>query len=544
MGDIYDKSRSDDFKPFFEQQLAFQQGKNIYELSSGKIKVSHNTHVIAKGNCGGVPLTINNDRNQVYVDQTDTHTLIVGPTGSKKTRLVAMPSVVILGNAGESMVISDPKAEIYRKTAEMLQEKEYEVITINLRNPSFSSRWNPLKIPYQFYQSGDLDHACEFANDIAQNMIPITSKDSFWENSAASLLFGLILLLFKICKEKNYSELYVTFSNVLGLRNEMFRGDDRHIRNSWLWSFAKEEDIIASSLIGTVETAKDTRGGILSTFDQNMRNIAIQPGILELLGRDEIDFDSFRDRKMAIYLIVPDEKTNYHKLVSLFIKQSYEYLIYLAQKNTDRNGIETGFLPIRINYILDEFSSLPTVKDFPAMITAARSRNIRFYLFIQSKHQLMQRYEEETETILANCTNWIFLTTRELELLKDISELCGTKKQKPILSVALLQRLSKEEGEILILSGRKKPFITFLLDIECYIANKEYALPMKKNQPIVLPKIMLRQLKKPLEDLQIPMEKTFLGNEDIDRMIMDIDKRLKELDKQEEHDKKKKEGEQ
>lgn len=195
MGIIYDKSRSDDFKPFFEQQLTFQQGKNIYDLLTGKINVSDNTHVIVKGNRGGVPLTANDDQDQVYVDQTDTHTLIVGPTGSKKTRLIAMPSVVILGNAGESMVISDPKAEIYKKTAGLLQTKGYRVITINLRNPSFSSRWNPLKIPYHFYQNDDLDRACEFANDIAQNMIPVNSKDSFWENSAASLLFGLILLL-------------------------------------------------------------------------------------------------------------------------------------------------------------------------------------------------------------------------------------------------------------------------------------------------------------------------------------------------------------
>ena len=543
MGILYDKSHSDDFKLFFEQKSYFQNGKNAYELMSGKIIVSHNTHVIVNGNRGGVPLTFNNDSNQVYVDQTDTHTLVVGPTGSKKTRLVAMPSVVILGNAGESMVISDPKAEIYRKTAGMLQKKGYNMITINLRNPAFSSRWNPLKIPYRFYQSGDLDHACEFANDIAQNMIPIISKDTFWESSAASLLFGLILLLFKICKEKGYSELYVTFSNVLRIRNEMFRGDERHIRNSWLWNYAKEDDIIASSLIGTVETARDTRGGILSTFDQNMRNIAIQPSILELLGRDEIDFDSFQDRKTVVYLIVPDEKTNYHKLVSLFIKQSYEYLIYLAQKNINEDGIETGYLSIRMNYILDEFSSLPTVKDFPAMITAARSRNIRFCLFIQSKHQLVQRYKEETETILTNCANWIFLTTRELELLKEISELCGTKKQKPILSVALLQRLSKEEGEILILSGRKKPFITFLPDIDHYFGNKQFTIPLKRNQPIVLPKIDLPQSMVPSKDAQISEGKPILSNTDIDRMIKEIDRKLEELDKLEEQDEKKGDGE-
>lgn len=191
-----------------------------------------------------------------------------------------------------------------------------------------------------------------------------------------------------------------------------------------------------------------------------------------MLSGDEILTDKIQKIPTAIFLIIPDEKTSYHKLVSLFIKQSYETLIYNAQ---NINGSK-----IRVNYILDEFSSLPTIHDFPAMITAARSRNIRFNLFVQSKHQLDLKYGEESNTIRANCSNWIFLVSRELGLLKEISELCGEKRidgfSRPVVTITDLQRMDKDLGEALILNGRKKPFVTTLADINLY-DNNLYSTP-------------------------------------------------------------------
>src|SRR5699024_4351307 len=139
--------------------------------------------------------------------------------------------------------------------------------------------------------------------------------------------------------------------------------------------------------------------------------------------------------------------------------QSYQYLIYSALNNENRK------LNIRINYILDEFSSLPVIgSDFPSMIVAARSRNIRFLIVAQSKNQLIKRYKEEAETIVSNCTNWIFITSRELGLLQEISQLCGKNiDNKPNISVYDLQHFSKESNEALVLAGRKKPCIVNLI---------------------------------------------------------------------------------
>ena len=187
MGFLFDKSRSDEFRRFFSQSEFFEEGLNQYKINEDKfIKVQAN-FAFAENNIGGLPLSWNQGEGMVAVDQTDSHSLIIGPTGSKKTRLIAMPTVRIMGKAGESVIISDPKAEIYARTAEYLRSLGYDISVINLRIPDYSKRWNPLNIPYHFYCNGDMDKACEFANDIAQNMIPPIDGNNFSESSALIL---------------------------------------------------------------------------------------------------------------------------------------------------------------------------------------------------------------------------------------------------------------------------------------------------------------------------------------------------------------------
>ena len=306
----------------------------------------------------------------------------------------------------------------------------------------------------------------------------IAEKDPFWDYSASDLFFGLTLLLFKYVKNKNETIDAVNISNLLKLRRDLFESSNRiSLHYSELWGLAKEDEIIYASLIGTVNAPDKTQDSILSTFDYKMRCFVIQPSLLDMLSNTNFSLSTIGEKKTAIFLIMPDEKTSYHKLVSLFVKQSYEYIIYKAQNLSDSK------MPIRINYILDEFSSLPAIKDFPAMITAARSRNIRFNLIVQSKHQLIQKYADEAETIQANCNNWIFITSRELKLLEDISTLCGTRSSgnKPLLSISALQHFSKEKGEILVLCGRLKPFKSCLPDIKKYDNDSYDILPFCKR---------------------------------------------------------------
>ena len=147
-----------------------------------------------------------------------------------------------------------------------------------------------------------------------------------------------------------------------------------------------------------------------------------------------------------------------------------------------------------MNFILDEFAQLPYIQDFPSAITAARSRNIRFTLFIQSMHQLKATYGDDAETILGNMGNTIFLNSRELPLLSRISELCGNDKYgNYLISPSRLQRLkNREKGEALIMIGSCYPFITRLADIS------EYDFRPSDYPDVPLPQ---RKKKSPLFDL-------------------------------------------
>lgn len=273
----------------------------------------------------GVPLAWNEENKSLYLDSSDSHTLVFGATGSKKSRLIAIPTAKLLGYASESMIITDPKAEIYNRTATELKENGYDICVLNFRSPLYGSCWNPIEIPYRFYLDDDIDKAYEFVNDIATNLMltQIAEKDPFWDYSASDLFFGLTLLLFKYVKTKNESIDAVNISNLLKLRRDLFDSSNTFsLQQSELWQIAKEDEIIYASLIGTVNAPDKTQASILSTFDSKMRCFVIQPSLLDMLSNTNISLSSIGEKKTAIFLIMPDEKTSYHKLVSLFVKQS------------------------------------------------------------------------------------------------------------------------------------------------------------------------------------------------------------------------------
>lgn len=453
--------------PNLERPNVIFQGNTHFDIDTNRFsgKPSYDGHV------GGIPLLYDHDKRSLAIDSSDTHTICFGSSGSKKTRALVMPSIKVLGNAGESMIINDSKGELFTRMAGTLEKLGYSIITVNFRDPAIGNAWNPLFIPYMYYKSGDMDKAAEFANDIANTLAlgEVSDKDPYWDYAACDTCYGLILLTMRYCKESNLPDSAVNIGNLLLLRRKLFEKGSQ-AKNSLLWKWASEDELIAASLSGCIMTAEDTRNGILSVLDQKLRCFMIAPTLLDMLSNNNFAIEDIGNTKTAVFLITPDEKTTYHRLVSLFISQSYQHLIYSAT----RTG---GKVRNRINYILDEFSSLPAIgSDFASYIAAARSRNIKFLIIVQSKNQLIRRYKEEAFTITANCTNWIVLFSRELDLLREISELCGQKKDHtPNISVYDLQHLSKDKNEALLLSGRQKPCIVSFLDIDQF-GEKRYTV--------------------------------------------------------------------
>lgn len=404
----------------------------------------------------GVPLILND--KEAWVDNGEYHTLVIGSTGSGKTQTVIKPTVKLLAKAGESMIITDPKGEIYESTANMLRDKGYDVQILNFRDPQNGSSWNPLSMPYRMYKNGNQDKAIELLDDLALNILydeSSNNSDPFWEKTSADYFSGVALGLFEDAKEDEININSISLMTTVG--EEKF-GGSTYIKE--YFSFKDPAGAASINASSTINAPTDTKGSILSVFRQKIKLFASRENLSEMLSHNDIELADIGRKKTALFIIVQDEKKTYHSLVTILLKQCYETLIDVAQENG-------GELPVRTNFLLDEFANMPPLKDVTTMITAARSRHIRFTMIIQNYAQLNQVYgKENAETIRGNCGNIIYLISAELAALEEISKMCGEVKSKkddktastPLVTVSDLQRM--KQFEVIILRMRKQPFKT------------------------------------------------------------------------------------
>lgn len=425
----------------------------------------------------GLPML--SDAHAAYVDGSDTHTLIMGSTGSKKSRLFVMPMIQMMARAGESVIVTDPKGELYARASGLFIKEGYKLAVINLRDPQHSHCWNPLSRARAYFREGQEERSSMIVNDLAAVIFDEDNhshSDPFWQQSAGALFKGLCNMLVE--DEVYVSDECVTLHNVQHLADKLNNDDGGSASQQTTTNNILDlmpDSFAAKPVNSTIHTADRTFTSIMVSFNVPMQKFFSQHSLINMLSYNEVDFASIGQTKTALFLILPDEKTTLHGIASIIVKQCYEDLIYTAQK------FDSGMLPVRVNFLLDEFSNMPSIPDMPAMISAARSRNMRFYLVIQSMHQLSGKYGLDTaQTIKGNCENWVFLTSRELTLLNEISQLCGVDSAtgKPLISVSQLQRLNKDTGEALILCKRLYPYIAHLPDID------EYRFPRYECEPL------------------------------------------------------------
>lgn len=452
---------------FFEREKGFgitttpKQEKGYSRWASEKefknqLKLVHpkNKEITA----AGVPL-INNGK-EIWVDDGEYHNLIIGSTGSGKTQIMVHPLVKLLAKNGESMIVTDPKGEIYEENANLLRERGYNIVLLNFREPSRGNAWNPLHLPYTLYKEGNQDKANELLDDLALNILYDESsqnQDPFWEKTSADYFTGLSLALFEDARPEEIN------LNSINLITTV--GEDKYLGKTYIKEYFSEKDPISPAYINvasTINAPEDTKGSILSVFKQKIKLFSSRENISEMLSHNDFDIKDIGRKKTAVFIVVQDEKKTYHSLVTIFIKQCYETLIDVAQESG-------GKLPFRTNFILDEFANMPPLKDVTTMVTAARSRNIRFSFIIQNFAQLYQVYGKENgETIKGNCGNIIYLISSELSALEEISKMAGEVKSKekdktastPLVTVSDLQRL--KQWETIIIRTRMMPFKTKL----------------------------------------------------------------------------------
>ena len=483
---IFSKEKGDGFGLFFSEKSSdgYSKWASDKDIKTDKNIVKVRTiddHIEAAG------VALVNNGKEMWVDNGEYHNLIIGSTGSGKTECVVKPLVNLLSKKGESMVITDPKGEIYQYCGEYLKKQGYNIVILNFRDPEKGNSWNPLALPYMYYKQGNQDKATELLEDVSLNILYDKSEggdSAFWQKSAADYFSGLTMGLFMDAKEKEVNLNSINFMSTVG---EERRGTKTYIQEYFnLKGEASPAYIFASN---TINAPNETKGGILSTFRQKIRLFSTKENLSEMLSYSDFDMRDIGNKKTAVFMIIRDEKKTYHGLMTIFIKQCYETLIDCAQANG-------GKLTYRTNFILDEFANMPPLKDVDSMVTAARSRSIRFSFIIQNFAQLNDVYGEEVaQVIKGNCGNLIYLISTELKALEEISKMCGEVKSKekdktastPLVTVSDLQKLKLFQA--IIIRWRKNPFKTDLapdFKIDWGIERKDAVLPTREKTQIEL----------------------------------------------------------
>lgn len=512
---------------------------------------------------GGVPLY--SEKGKIWVDDGESHSLIIGSTGSGKTYCVVNPLVHILAKHGESMVITDPKGEIFENNGEFLKDRGYKIVLLNFRNPQKGNMWNPLALPYKLYKEGNFDKCNELLRDLAINILhDEKTDDPFWQNTSADYFVALAQGLFQDTTEE-----YININSIIQM---LTVGEEKYGASTYSKEYFKMKESSNPAYInaaGTIDAPNDTKGSIISVFRQKINIFAMAENLSEMLSKSDFDMMDIGREKTAVFLIIQDEKKTYHALTTIFVKQCYESLIDVAQESG-------GKLKVRTNFILDEFANMPELKDVTTMITAARSRQIRFNLIIQNFAQLNQVYgKENAETIKGNCTNMIYLLSSELNALEEISKLCGDIKVKgkgkdkpdetrPLITVSDLQRLAFKDA--IIKKQRQDPFKTKLKGVNEFNWNipsygkspyperqkqaikifdlKNFVKEKKKselNNNMFAPKQDFNEMPKmpfPFPGMMGP-SRNREDEFDVDELIKKIDAKIAELEKEEEENKSK-----
>ena len=465
----------------------------------------------------------NNKFESVYLDNKSPHFLLIGSTGSGKSVTVVIPECLMFATSKEkhSVVVTDPKGEIYKTTSKVFDENEYDVIPINFRDPSKSIRINimqPIIDEWKEYckynktmlflfshfvkvnrikideiddkvylsrikdkfnleeylldiivnnkkeiksnienkkmysiDSLDLqvDNLKEFLNSKSNDEILLMireyqnksskhqaesnrlvigladlifvdkeTNDKFWINSAKQLFIGIVGVVLEDYQLGLISENKINISSVKKFQNSSLIKENQNYLQKNL-NNRKYGSLSKDYLTSIMSAADNTYKSITAVFGEKMA-IFDDLNVENITSTNEFNFTDLGSKPTALYIIVPDEDRAYFQLVTIIIGMLTKDLTKFA--NLPENN---GTLPVKVEWILDEFANCPPLSSIETLVSVARSRGMRFQFFIQSFSQLNQVYGKEVASIIQDNCALVYLKTNTVETAKVISEKLG-----------------------------------------------------------------------------------------------------------------------
>lgn len=400
----------------------------------------------------------------------ENHVGVIAATRLGKTSEYVIPTILSFAKqkTKKRMIISDPKGELYKTTAETLRQEGYNVKLFNFRDYQHSEYWNPLTPIYRLYQNAysiedevgivetdhgvrnifrgtiyesqeELDEAIDRAQSILMEevgneidkiaMITISTsneRDPYWEDSARILLTALIWAMLEDSHpeegEEAITEEKFSFSTALTIMDSMRDGSGSNYNDEGFFTSRKlTSKALALAKNCILENASTTRKCIISSFNTKM-SIYKSSTIRLITSCNSFEMSELIDEEkpIAIFIAYKDELKAHYQVISSLVQNAYSYLIEHANQKT------SGKLDVPFYFILDEFGNFPKITDFETVVSACAGRNIWFILILQSYAQLNNVYGQHiAEIIRDNLNLHVFIGSNNPETLDEFSRECG-----------------------------------------------------------------------------------------------------------------------
>lgn len=409
----------------------------------------------------------------------NTHALIIGSTGSGKTTGFVIPFLnwMCAKKNKPILIVSDPKDELNTQTVNFFIKNDYNIIHFNFKDYSVSDCWNPLTKIFRHYQKylnienevgvvvendriynsfkgmiyskqkeleialhaekdSILAEVSDMIGNIAEAVSPVAKKeDPYWDQISATLIRGFLWAMLEDSEPQKLNgritEETYNFDTLIKIYDS-FSDNGRGINDHGYFSSRNPEtsrayQLVTSSIIDMA--ASTTRSCIISCFSEKIKKFR-DTSVRRITCANTIDIDRLddADKPTVIFISYKDEDSLHYGVISLFISDLYTSLIATARR-------KNGSLDRPCYFLLDEFGNFPKFKDFENVISACRSRNIWFFLIVQSYAQLYRVYDQETaDIIIDNLNMHLFYGSCNYQTKEAFSKECGMHEITSALS--------------------------------------------------------------------------------------------------------------
>ena len=348
------------------------------------------------------------------------HIMIYGATGAGKSRgfvkplILKMVQLMLSGKDKQSMIIVDPKAELFEQYSEYLRENGYVVRALNLLDMENSDGWNCIG-----ETEGDVDMVQSVAEIIIRNTSEEGQKADFWDKAEQNLLIALILYVQSL-KDPLTNELLPIHERSLGTIYKILSSESAKSLDAKFQKLPLDHP--ARGPYGIFKQAASNLWGNVFIGLGSRMNVFQNKLVDKITKYHDIDLELPGKQPCAYFCIISAQDTAYEFLSSLFFSMLFKKLSDYARKHGD----ERGRLPVEVNFIMDEFCNIGKLLDFKKTISVVRGYGINCQIVVQSIAQLSDRYPiKEWEEIVGNCDTQLFLGCNDLMTSEYISKRCG-----------------------------------------------------------------------------------------------------------------------